>query len=67
MNRLNRVWLNSIDTSDDPNTEHSIWDGVGLKVGDRIEIEVLPDGESDAANSVSRTSANSNNLFSDVE
>ena len=63
----NRVWLNSMDTSDDPNTEHSKWDAVGLNVGDRIEIEVLPDGESDPPNSVSRTSDNPNKLFSDVQ
>jgi hypothetical protein len=63
----NRVWLNSMDTSDDPNTEHSTWDAVGLNVGDRIEIEVLPDEESDPPNSVSRTLDNPNNLFSDVE
>jgi len=63
----NRVWLNSMDTTDDPNTEHSMWDAVGLNIGDRIEIEVLPDGESDPPNSVSRTSDNPNNLFSDVE
>ena len=44
-----------------------MWDAVGLNVGDRIEIEVLPDGESDPPNSVSRTSDNPNNLFSDVE
>jgi hypothetical protein len=32
-----------MDTSDEPNTEHSMWDAVGLNVGDRIEIEVLPE------------------------
>ena len=63
----NRVWLNSMDTSDDPNTEHSMWDPVALTVGDTIEIKVLPDGESDPPNETSRTSDNPNNLFSDVD
>lgn len=63
----NRVWLNSMDTSDDPNTEHSMWNAVTLNVGDKIEIEVLPDGESDPPNETSRTSDNPNNLFSDVD
>jgi hypothetical protein len=56
-----------MNTSDDPNTEHSMWDAAGLNVGDRIEIEVLSDGEADPPNNVSRTSDNPNNLFSDVE
>lgn len=63
----NRVWLGSTDTSDEPNTEHSMWDAVALSVGDKIEIEVLEDGESDPPNTVSRTSESPNNLFSDVE
>jgi len=63
----NRVWLRSTDTSDEPNTEHSMWDAVALNVGDKIEIEVLPDGESDPPSTVSRTSDSPNNLFSDVE
>ena len=63
----NRVWLRSTDTSDEPNTEHSMWDAVALTVGDKIEIEVLPDGESDPPNTTTRTSDSPNNLFSDVE
>ena len=63
----NRVWLNTMDVSDDPNTEHSTWDAVALSVGDKVEIEVLADGESDPPNNVSRTSNSPSNLFSDVE
>lgn len=48
-------------------TEHSMWDAVALSVGDKIEIKVLEDGESDPPNTVSRTSDSPNNLFSDVE
>ncbi len=63
----NRVWLRSTDTSDEPNTEHSTWDATALSVGDKIEIEVLEDGESDPPDSVNRTSDSPNNLFSDIE
>jgi len=63
----NRVWLDSMDTSDDPNTKHSMWNAVALNVGDKIEIEFLPDGESDPPNDISRTSDSPSNLFSDVE
>lgn len=44
-----------------------MWDAVALTVGDKIEIEVLPDGESDPPNTTTRTSDSPNNLFSDVE
>ena len=40
-------WLNSMDTSMRPNTSTRSWNAVTLNVGDKIEIEVLPDGESD--------------------
>jgi hypothetical protein len=60
-----RVWLNSMDISDEPNTTHSMWGGTPLVVGDTVQIEVLPDGDSDSPEEVSRTSENPNNLFSD--
>ena len=59
------MWLNAIDTSDEPNTTHSMWGGTPLVVGDKVEIEVLPDGDSDPPDEVSRTTDNPNNLFSD--
>ncbi|MBS1813336.1 MAG: hypothetical protein JSS87_00505 [Acidobacteria bacterium] len=62
-----RVWLNAIDTSDEPNTTHSTWGGIPLVTGDKIEIEVLPDGESDPPSEISRTSESPNNLLSDDE
>ena len=64
---LNRVWLGSTDVSEEPNSVHSTWESVTLSVGDRVEIEVLADGESDAPVSVTRTSESPKNLFSDVE
>jgi hypothetical protein len=63
----NSVWLNAADISEDPNTIHSDWDAVPLSVGDRVEIEILPDGESDSPKSIRRTSDSPRNLFSDVE
>ena len=62
-----RVWLNAIDISDEPNTTHSMWDGISLALGDKVEIEVLPDGDSDPPSEVSRTTDNPSNLFSDEE
>ena len=59
-----RVWLNAIDTSEEPNTTHSSWGGIPLVLGDKVEIEILADGESDAPSEVSRTTDNPNNLFS---
>jgi len=62
-----RVWINAIDVSDEPNSSHLTWDAVPLVVGDRIAIEVLPDGESDPPTDTTQTSESPNNLFSDVE
>lgn len=61
-----RVWLNAIDTSEEPNTTHSSWGGIPLVLGDKVEIEILADGESDAPDEVSRTTDNPNNLFSNA-
>jgi hypothetical protein len=61
-----RVWLNAIDTSKEPNTTHSTWEGFPLVQGDKVEIEVLADGESDAPQEVSESSENVSNLFSDA-
>lgn len=62
-----RVWLQAIDVSGEPNTVHSGWESVPLSTGDRIEIELLPDGEADSPISVTRTSESADNLFSNVE
>ena len=62
-----RVWLNAIDTSNEPNTTHLAWGGFPLATGDRVEIEVLSDGESDAPQEVSQTTENPNNLCSNTE
>jgi hypothetical protein len=62
-----RVWLQATDISEAPNAIHSSWEAVPLSVGDRIEIEVLPDGQSDSPMTITRTSESPSNLFSDVE
>jgi hypothetical protein len=59
-----RVWLSSTDRSEEPNATHSTWGGVPLVIGDKVEIEILPDGDFDAPDKVSRTTENPNNLFS---
>ena len=45
---------------------HSTWEPVEISVGDKIRIDVLPDGEGDPPSTVTKTSASANNLFSDV-
>ena len=62
----NRVWLVAADISEEPNTVHTTWEPVSISVGDRIQIEVLADGESDPPSTVTKTSASTENLFSDV-
>jgi hypothetical protein len=62
-----RVWINAIDLSEEPNSVSSTW-GIGtVTVGDRVEILVLPDGDSDPPAEVRRSSKSPKNLFSDVE
>jgi hypothetical protein len=63
----NRVWLDAIDTSEEPNSIHSAWEGVPLSIGDKIEIEVLPDGVADSPTTITRTSESPKNLFSDIQ
>jgi hypothetical protein len=62
-----RVWLSATDHSEDPNSVHSTWDFVPLSIGYKIEIVVLPDGESDSPSEIRRTSESPKNLFSDIE
>jgi hypothetical protein len=62
-----RVWINAIDVSNEPNSSHSTWDAVPLSIGDKVAIEVLPDGESDPPTGITQTSESPNNLFSDVD
>jgi hypothetical protein len=58
-----KVFLDSIDTSDEPNAVHSTWDVGNLAVGDRIQVRVLDDGEADPPTKIRRTSESPKNLF----
>lgn len=63
----NRVWLIAYDKSEDPNSVTATWEGAALSVGDKVQIDVLPDGEADTPTSITRTSESPKNLFSNVE
>jgi len=63
----NRVWINAIDTSEEPNTTHIDWEAGPLAVGDIVEIKILPDGEVERPTNVRRTSESPRNLFSSIE
>jgi hypothetical protein len=63
----NQVSIVAIDTSEEPNTIHSHWEAGPIAIGDRIEIEILPDGESHPPTGVRRTSDSPNNLFSNLD
>jgi hypothetical protein len=66
-NEPDRVWINAIDVTEEPNTTHSGWEAVPLVVGDKIMVDVLPDGESDPPSEVRHTSDSPKNLFGDVK
>jgi hypothetical protein len=48
-------------------TAHLKWPGVELKVGDVVELRVLPDGEGNEPSEISRSSESPYNLFSSAE
>jgi len=62
-----RVWLHAIDESAEPNSVSSEWEGGTVSVGDKVEIQVLPDGDADAPTEIRRSSESPKNLFSNVE
>jgi hypothetical protein len=62
-----RVSINAIDMSDEPNSVSSTWEIGSVTIGDRVEILVLPDGDSDPPAEVRRSSKSPKNLFSDGE
>lgn len=63
----NNISLVAYDRSEEPNTVASVWAGPKLAVGDKVEVHVLADGESDPPTDVTHTSASRPNLFSTVE
>jgi hypothetical protein len=63
----NTVRLVAIDKTDEVNTVFSTWDGPPLSLGDKAELHLLPDGESDVPTMVNRMSESPSNLFSSLE
>jgi hypothetical protein len=63
----NSVRLVAYDKSEEPNSVTSFWAGSALSVGDKVEIDILPDGESDPPTEVTRSSESPRNLFSTIE
>lgn len=61
------LWVQAIDYSDEPNSVNSVWELGDLSVGDKAEIRVLADGETDPPTRVERSTERSTNLFSDVD
>lgn len=60
------VRLNGMETRE-TETLHLKWPSVELKVGDSVELRVLPEGEGSEPSEVSRSSESPNNLFSNGE
>jgi hypothetical protein len=58
--------LHGIETRE-TETLHWKWPSVKLKVGDVVELRVLPEGEGNEPSEIRRSSESPNNLFSNVE
>ena len=61
------LWAQAIDYSDQPNSVNSVWEVGDLSVGDKAEIQVLADGETDPPTKIERSTERSANLFSSVD
>jgi len=61
------VWVQAIDYSDEPNSVNSVWEIGDLSVGDKAEVRVLGDGETDPPTKVERSTERSTNRFSNVD
>jgi hypothetical protein len=53
--------------SEEPNSIGSNWEAGALSVGDKVEIHVLPDGDSDPPTNIRRSSESPKNLCSGTE
>lgn len=62
-----RLWVQAIDYSAEPNSVNSVWEVGKLSVGDKAEIQVLADGETDPPTKIERSAERSMNLFSNVD
>jgi hypothetical protein len=64
--RKKNVRLDGMETRE-TETVHLKWPSVELKVGDVVELRVLPDGEGNEPSEVRRSSESPYNLFSNAE
>ena len=63
----NNIRLVAYDKSEEPNSVTSYWAGPSLSVGDKVEIHILPDGESDPPSEITLSSESPNILFSNAD
>jgi hypothetical protein len=61
------LWVQAIDYTDEPNSVNSVWEMGDLSVGDKAEVRLLADGETDPPTKVERSTERSTNLFSNVD
>ena len=61
------LWVQAIDNTDEPNSVNSVWEMGNLSVGDKAEVRLLADGETDPPTKVERSTEWSTNLFSNVD
>jgi hypothetical protein len=59
--------VQAIDYRDEPNSVNSVWELGALSVGDKAEVRLLTDGETDQPTQVERSTERSSNLFSNVD
>jgi len=62
-----RLWVQAIDYTEEPNSVNSVWEAGDLSVGDKAEVRLLTDGETDRPTKVERSTERSTNLFSNVD
>ena len=62
----NRLRIQAIDKSDEPNSTFSTWDLGTLSIGDIAQIQILTDGDADSPTEVKRSAESPSNLFADV-
>jgi hypothetical protein len=62
-----RVFINAIDQSGEPNAVFSTWEVGDIAVDDKVQIEVLADGEAEPPTKVRLTSESPKNLFQETE
>ncbi|HEY3624732.1 MAG TPA: hypothetical protein VGL00_00555 [Terracidiphilus sp.] len=61
------LWVQAIDYSEEPNSVNTVWELGDLSVGDRAEIHVLADGETDPPTKIERSAERLTNLFSSID